>query len=415
MTSGKSRRTEVYNSSSIQSLRTIIEKELTERNILPSSKDSKILIKPNFNSNMNALTGNTTDLRLIGVVLEYLKECGYTNIVIGEGTSSGFYRNKIDIFARLKVDRLAEKFDVELLDLNYSSSDEVEFKDDIAKVASICKEVDLFINMPKLKMHFETTMSVSLKNLIGCLSGLENKQKVHYSLYKNIIKLNEYLKPDIHIVDGLISMEGTGPSLGTPIKTNVIVVGQNPYLVDLVCARIAGVHYDEVPVLKIAKDEGLISQNEIDYTNNIDFPSEFEFKRPSPSLLARLVNNQRWQKYFIKIRLAPILGKVFELDSVGNLLNLTGLRQDVFIQEDDSIENLEPSDKCESCDSTVCEIYCPTSLELPDNIGDEEEGCISCLYCYFICPKDGVHIEGNLGFINEQLRQYDQDIRSLEE
>lgn len=58
--------------------------------LFPSSKEAKILLKPNLNSYMNALTGNTTDLRILAALIEYLKDKGYHNIIIGEGTSSGF-------------------------------------------------------------------------------------------------------------------------------------------------------------------------------------------------------------------------------------------------------------------------------------------------------------------------------------
>ena len=43
---------------------------------LPMSMDARIVLKPNLNANMNALTGNTTDLRLLASVIEFLKERG---------------------------------------------------------------------------------------------------------------------------------------------------------------------------------------------------------------------------------------------------------------------------------------------------------------------------------------------------
>jgi uncharacterized protein (DUF362 family) len=43
--------------------------------LLPDKK-APILLKPNLNSNMNALTGNTTDLRLVAAVIEFLKDAG---------------------------------------------------------------------------------------------------------------------------------------------------------------------------------------------------------------------------------------------------------------------------------------------------------------------------------------------------
>jgi len=49
------------------------------RSLFPSSQDAKILLKPNLNSNMNALTGNTTDLRLLSALIQFLKEKGFSN------------------------------------------------------------------------------------------------------------------------------------------------------------------------------------------------------------------------------------------------------------------------------------------------------------------------------------------------
>ncbi len=48
------------------------------KDLLPVSKTAKIFLKLNLNSNMNALTGNTTDLRVIAAVIEFLKGNGYS-------------------------------------------------------------------------------------------------------------------------------------------------------------------------------------------------------------------------------------------------------------------------------------------------------------------------------------------------
>jgi uncharacterized protein (DUF362 family) len=97
------------------------------RNLFPISKEAKILLTPNLKSNMNALTGNTADLRVLSVLIELVKEKGYTNIVIEEGTNSGFYRNKIGVISRLKVDQLARYHGGKINDLNYAKPYEIEF------------------------------------------------------------------------------------------------------------------------------------------------------------------------------------------------------------------------------------------------------------------------------------------------
>ena len=156
--------------------------------LFPTSKDAKILLKPNLNSNMNALTGNTTDLRILSILVQFFKELGYDNIIIGEGTNSGFYRNRIGVISRLRIDALARYYGIKVKDLNYAEPYEVLFDEGVSThVARDCVEADLFINLPKLKTHFETGMSVCLKNLMGCLVGQESKKKTHRNLATNIL------------------------------------------------------------------------------------------------------------------------------------------------------------------------------------------------------------------------------------
>ncbi|MCX7918318.1 MAG: DUF362 domain-containing protein, partial [bacterium] len=209
--------------------------------IFPTSKSARILLKPNLNSNMNALTGNTTDLRLLSAVIWFLQKEGYKHIAIGEGTNSGFYRNKINVITRLMVDKLAERYKVDVIDLNYAEGIPVELENGvIAQVGKPCREADFLINLPKFKTHFEVGMTGALKNLMGCLVGQENKKKMHQSLVKNIIKLNQQVQPHLHILDGMIAMEGTGPTRGTPVNLGLILISTDPYLLDLACAYIAG-------------------------------------------------------------------------------------------------------------------------------------------------------------------------------
>lgn len=382
-------------------------------NFLPSDKQAKILIKLNLNSNMNALTGNTTDLRLVAAVLSELNNRGYENIIVGEGTSSGFYRNKINVARRLKVLDLIKKFkSVTFLDFNYDDKEIIDFEDGVrAGVAKTCLNADFFINMPKVKMHFETAMSCCLKSFIGCLVGLNEKQKVHYSLFKNIIHLNEKIKPQLIIVDGLISMEGTGPSLGTPLKTDFILAGRNPFLLDLLCSKISGVDYKKIPVLMEAIKKNYLSGSDIEKANNFKPIKIYSFKKPAPSVWSKIINNQKWQKYFIKLRIGP-LDWFFNIGFIGEILNFFGLRQDVFNTNELDVKKITVGSKCNQC--LVCEKYCPERLRLAD-IGDANKGCFNCLYCYSICPRRAIDVEGKLGFFEEQEKQYRELISKIGE
>ncbi len=383
--------------------------------ILPASKIVNILIKPNLNANMNALTGNTTDLRVLAAVIEYLESKGYENIIIGEGTNSGYYRNNISVISRLKVDELAKYYKVKVIDLNYSEPVYIDFENGVkAGIAKEVVEVDLLINMPKLKTHFEVGMSVCLKNLMGCLVGQENKKKTHRNLAKNILHINEHIKPHLHIVDGLIAMEGLGPTRGKPKNMGLIIIGTDPYLIDMVCTRVAGFDYHEIATLRLAEDEGIIAQQHHEYLQGLDLSNlVWGFERPKANILASFVHSPKRQRYFLAIRNTRFFSYLASTRFFGNILFWTGLRQDNFIKEEMTFERLIfNKTRCrDGC--TKCMDYCPISLRLPQEVEDKGSGCIECLYCFLVCPTNAIEFKGKLGFMAEQLRQYDNLIRKI--
>ena len=384
--------------------------------LLPRSTGAKILLKPNFNSNMNALTGNTTDLRVIACLIELLQLRGCKNIIIGEGTNSGFYRNQIDVASRLRVRTLARRLGVRFLDLNYCQGSEITFvKNKKVKVARECLEADLFINLPKLKMHHEVGISVCLKNLMGCLVGQENKKKTHHSLAQNIVQLNRYVKPHLHIVDGLIAMEGNGPSDGLPVRMNTIIAGTDPYFIDMVCAEIIGMSYTEVTYLKVAEELGLITTGHREALKDLDL-ADFrrDLLKPDVPLLVKAVCNPHLQKYFQMLRHAPGLYALCNTKSAGDLFVKLGIRQEHFIEEEMRIEKIVPDrGKCPS-DCRTCRDYCPLGLDVPAVLSDRDESaCIKCLYCYMVCPKGAIGLEGDFGFLKAQIDKYDPLIRRI--
>lgn len=383
--------------------------------IFPSSKSAKILLKPNLNSNMNALTGNTTDLRLVAAVIEYLLERHYGNITIGEGTNSGFFRSNISVISRLAVDRLAAHYGVQVADLNYSDAVEIEFEDGIkAGVARECLEADFIVNMPKLKTHVEATMSLCLKNLVGCLVGQDNKKKVHGNLARNILNLNKAIKPGLHIVDGIISMEGLGPTSGTPVRTGVVIIGTDPFLIDLVCSRIACFDYREIGVLKAAADSGILTEEHQRFAQRLDLSGiSRNFKKPKANFFVSFIHNPKRQRHFLAIRNTAIFSDLCSTSWFSHILLKTGLRQDNYIREEMSLEGLGVRRDVCLAGCRKCADYCPVGLDLPLDLEKADNGCIGCVYCFLVCPVRAIEFRGRQGFLAEQLRLHDEMTRRV--
>ncbi|MBF0553981.1 MAG: DUF362 domain-containing protein [Nitrospirae bacterium] len=406
----------------VREIKSGIKQLLDEKysDVFPSDKKSKILIKPNLNSNMNALTGNTTDLRVVAAVIEFLQDRGYKDITIGEGTNSGYYRSNISVIERLRYDELGLYYGIMVKDFNYSDTVPVSFERGVkAGVAKECVEADFLINMPKIKTHFEAGMTVCLKNLIGCLVGQQNKKKAHGALSDNIVNLNMAVKPHLHIVDGVIAMEGLGPTRGTPLRAGVIFVGDDPFIVDLMCARFASFPYQKVGPLAAAKRRGIIKDEHLQFVN--DFPLEHihRFKPPTAGPLATFIHSPKRQKYFLAIRQTPLFNYLCSTEIGGKLLYLAGLRQDVFIRDEMQWGGLSlKKEKCTDCG--ICARYCPIEIGLPHALDKAEgmdsewqERCVHCLYCFSVCPKSAIEFHGTQGFMEEQIRQYGEIIKKM--
>lgn len=372
--------------------------------VLPENKKAKIFIKVNANSDMIGLTGNTTDLRLVVAVIEFLQKKGYKNIFVGDGTSSGFQNTRIDCLKRLCLKKLNRIMGVTVVDLNTTKGEEIEVLHHYRlKIAKICFEADLFVDLPKLKTHGETQMSCCLKSKIGCVVGLD-KQIVHRDLAGNILELNRFVKPHLHIVDAILPMEGLGPSGGIPKSMGLIIASTDPLLIDLAACFIMGRKEEEVPYLLLAKEKGLISNVMREKLRKFNFEKYRNvFIYPNPNPLQKLINHPLYRLFFVKIRYAPALFQLLSSVFVSKLMFFLKLRQDLFVKKDGKIKAIIISDS-KLIDNSRLNNYCPMGLVVSKEINSAK--CLHCLYCYFVDRKKALRLEGELNHWRFQIDKY---------
>src|SRR3989338_8481944 len=132
---------------------------------LPENKNIRILLKPNCNNDLNALIGNSTDLRIIISIIDEFRSRGYKKIIIAEGCNCGISHLGIDVLKRLRIKDLGNVLGVDVIDLNKTEFREIKLADDkLVKVSEELFKADFVINLPKLKTHMEATISIATKN-----------------------------------------------------------------------------------------------------------------------------------------------------------------------------------------------------------------------------------------------------------
>lgn len=144
-------------------------------------------------------------------------------------------------------------------------------------------ESDFVVSIAKLKTHGLTRFTGAVKNLFGVVPGLtkpmfHSKFPEKTAFCEMIVDLCELVAPSFSVIDGVVGMQGKGPSGGLPKAAGVILGGQNPHAVDLAALRVMGFSPNDVPTVADAILRGLIPKSADDLTYTGDDPVDFEFK-----------------------------------------------------------------------------------------------------------------------------------------
>ncbi len=374
---------------------------------LPASRDADIVIKPNLNNDLVALTGNCVDLRVLAGIVEALQRRGYRRITIADGSNVGIERRNISTFKRLRVSGLAERYGVRVVDLNHDEGTAVVLhRQAHPAVARTVLEAEFLISVPKVKTHCEAGLSCAMKNWVGIARG-QDKRHMHYDLGKNIFAINEVVVPDLVIVDGLVGMEGNGPGDGEPFRFGHIGVSDNAFLNDLVFCRLVDMPWREVPYLVHAAEAGHISDT-LAAAVAEKLPVIRPIKRAPPrSKLAEL--SEARSLLWLKKAVQPLVAR----PAVAEFAYRAKIIQDVYRLDDDTLKVTgRDRGKCGTC--ARCVDFCPTGLSL-DEIGVKTEApdCVQCLYCWWVCPEGAIELSGEANAMQRQVDRYKGDIEGL--
>src|SRR5437660_6120526 len=112
-----------------------------------------------------------------------------------------------------------------------------------------------FINLPVLKTHVVSAMTLIMKNPMGILPRPDRRSMHGLGIDQCIVDMNRGIRPDLTIVDGSVGQDGEGPLYGDRADLQVLIAGRDSLAVDLVCCQAVGVKPRDVPHLKLALEQ----------------------------------------------------------------------------------------------------------------------------------------------------------------
>jgi len=230
---------------------------------------------------------------------------------------------------------------------------------------------DAVISASKLKTHTQMVFTGVVKNLFGTVPGLE-KPEFHSRFPEKdrfasmIVDLCETVHPVLNFLDGIVGMEGNGPSGGTPVNLGFLFAGINPYAVDAAACGKIGFPVGRVPVLKEAAERKL-------WDSITDGPELTGSGKDAARVLFRFPDSVR-------------------VDPTENLPGfLHGAIAGLF-----SPRPVINRGICIGCGK--CVESCPrhTIHVIKGKARIDRKNCIKCFCCQEVCPKKAVYIAGLL-------------------
>lgn len=322
-------------------------------------RSDRVLIKPNVLSARTPDEAVCTHPEVLRAVIRIVKETG-ANITVGD-SPGGFLKNIEEVYEISGVGKVAREEKINLVKFTFSKTI------DGFPISARVLDADKIISVPKFKTHEITGITGGVKNMYGAIVGL-HKTKCHADaptenqLARIIAKVYSLVTPDLTILDGIVSMEGEGPSAGDPRKTDFIMAGDDAVAVDSVLSVLIGSKPLDYAVNRECRKLSLgeTSMDNIEITG--DDVSGLMIKN------FKHAKGRMFLKYIPDVFASMVASQLHFWPEIDNEL-------------------------CKHCN--MCKLSCPKKAIniVRGKYVVDRASCIRCMCCREVCPYKAIHIK----------------------
>jgi len=309
-----------------------------------------------------------TDYRFVRAVLNVLERFEPAEIVVGDSVGTGMFGRSEAVWESTHLKEAAGKY------FKNFTKDVVlrEVERPIKKTLAITRDVleaDVYISLPKLKTHGLTIITGAVKNNYGLYAGLQ-KSKWHYdsitpeNFAHAVVESYKLRKPDLVIIDGILAQMGYGPVAEEVNQANKVIAGTDGVAMDTVFADMLGLTVDEIPMLKICREQNL---GETDLSK------------------IEVVGNRVIADPWI-VPVAPLCSYAYRVGGGGGTGGIVPFRERASCRP---VIDMALCATCKECaEEPLCVAKCPIGAlsKQGDTIRCEKDRCLQCTSCMERCP-----------------------------
>jgi uncharacterized protein (DUF362 family) len=263
-----------------------------------------VLIKPNLVFHYQAEQGYTTDPRIVEALVRLIQEevPGVGAITLSDGAAAMgiFPITPQMLFDATGMTPIAQRTGVRLAEWEAGERVTIPVQKPLAMahidVPKSLLEADVFINLPKLKVHTNGVMTLSIKAMQGIFHRQEKDQHHADDIFTKCLDVIKTVRPHLNIIEGLWAHEGQGPHSpyeGEVIKDmNTLIAGVDPVAVDAVGSAVTGRDPYEVPFVRIGDYYGIGvgKLEQIDVVGASIDSVKRQFRKPSQAIVGVFPN-----------------------------------------------------------------------------------------------------------------------------
>ena len=245
---------------SLSVIREMVRDAFDAADLVKDIRGRSVFVKPNWvRPNPDAPGVTTTDPRVILAVLELCRDAGVAGLGIGDKPGIGLSCRGAE-----KLLGLTPQFNALGAQFVYLDESPETWRENpqgrICKsipIPDVLNDYEVILNLPKLKLHMHTGVSLGIKNLFGFVPEHFRMKHHREDLHRFLVDYLHLVRPIFTLIDGIWGLEGQAPICGTAVKDlNTLVASRDMVAADAIGCHLMGVNPQEITMIRMAQKDG---------------------------------------------------------------------------------------------------------------------------------------------------------------
>jgi len=221
--------------------------------------NQSVVVKPNIGWDTTPERGANTNPQLVARIVEHCLSAGAKTVYVFDHTINEWTRT----YSNSGIEKAAKDAGARIVSGSSESYyHEVSIKNGRIlkkdKVHELILESDVFINVPILKSHGGSILTISMKNLMGVM--WDRSYWHNNDLHQCIADFASEIKPTLNVVDAFRVMKRNGPrgvSVSDVVELKSLIISEDIVAADSAAAKLFGKEPEQVGHIRIANEMGV--------------------------------------------------------------------------------------------------------------------------------------------------------------